>query len=324
MASPPDPSASATPTPPSSAVDGTPSPGEASDEARSEAVTGLLYTTGAFLLWGVSPLFWKLLKEVSAQELLAHRIVWSGAMMLVLLLATRQLGSLVPLLRSPRTVLQLVVATLLIAVNWFLYIWAVNNDRILEVSLGYYINPLLNVVLGMAFLGERLRRVQWISVSLALLGVLVMTLDHGGLPWISLVLAASFGFYGLARKTFRAGPAQGLALETWFLAPWMLLYLSRLEGQAFGSLGWTTDLLLVATGLMTALPLLWFNHGAKRLPLSTVGLLQYLAPTGQFLIAVLVFHEPFPASRAAAFGLIWLALAIFTWDTRRQWRQRTA
>ena len=294
------------------------SPG-ASPEARSEATVGLLYTTAAFVSWGLAPLFWRLLYHVPAFELLAHRVIWSGVLMFVILAVQGRLGSLVPLLRKPRTALLMLASTALITINWYFFIWSINNDRILDASLGYYINPLISVVLGMLFLGERLRRAQWISVSLAAVGVLVLTLGHGHLPWISLALAGSFGLYGLVRKVVAAGPEQGLALETWLLSPVLIFYLLRLDQGALGRLGLGTDLLLLATGLMTAIPLLWFTHGAKRLPLSTVGLLQYLAPTGQFLLAVFVYGEPFPALRFTAFLFIWTALAIFTWDTRRSW-----
>ena len=286
---------------------------------RSESTVGLFYTTGAFVIWGLAPLFWKLLAHVPSTQLVAYRILCSGGFAFLLLAWRRELGTLRELLDSRRTVTMMLLSTALIGANWFLFIWAVNSGQILAASLGYYINPLINVVLGMAFLGERLRRLQAISVGLAVMGVTILTVGYGELPWLSLVLAGTFGLYGLVRKTVAASPEQGLAIETWLLSPLMLAYILQLDDPAFRQISLSTDVLLVLTGAITAVPLLFFVHGARRLPLATVGILQYLAPTGQFLLAVFVFKEPFALPQVLAFALIWTALAVFTYDARRHW-----
>lgn len=302
-----------------------PSSGVGADETggMSQTTVGLLYTTAAFTVWGVSPLFWKQITDIPARELIAHRIVWCFVMIAVLLTARRGWGSLGRVLRRPRTVLVLVATTTLIAVNWFLYIHAVASGNILQASLGYFINPLVNVLLGLSFLGERLRTWQWFSVALAAVGVSILTWRVGEMPWLSLALAFTFGFYGLLRKRVAASPEEGLAVETGLLTPFMLVLLLRLgaDDGAFGR-DTSTNLFLIGTGLITLLPLLWFTHGARRLPLATVGILQYLAPTMQFLLAVGVYGETFTTSHLIAFVCIWIALAVFTVDTERARRGR--
>lgn len=293
----------------------------------SEARVGFAYAVAAFLLWGLSPAFWKLLGSVPADQLLAHRILWCGILILPILAWGRQLGALKGLLTRPKTFATLLLTTVLIGANWFVYIWAVATDRILHASLGYFINPLVNVVLGMVFLGETLRPSQKKSVVIAAIGVAILTWKLGHLPWISLVLASTFGFYGLLRKTVDATPEQGLALETWLLGPLALFYLTTLHSDpqaaaAWGQQGRLIDLLLVLTGVITATPLLWFTHGARRLTLSSVGILQYIAPTCQFLLAVIVYGEPFDSIQLFAFLFIWTALALFTIDTLRSNRNR--
>lgn len=286
--------------------------------------SGVLYATGAYLVWGLSPLYWKLLKTVPALQLLAHRILWCAAMLAVYLLLRRRLGELRAVLRSRRALVSLLASTAAIAVNWFIYIWAVNHDHVLDTSFGYYINPLVSVFLGVLFLGERLSRLRVLSVALAALGVGILATGYGHLPWISLVLAGSFGLYGLLRKTVPAGPEAGLLVETVLLSPIMLAVLWRAGAAgdaAFGQVDLATDLLLVAAGAITAVPLLWFTHGARRLPLFAVGLLQYLAPSLQLLLAVAVFREPFAGRQLAAFTCIWAALALFTADLRRRARR---
>ena len=292
------------------------------DGALSEIAVGYLYTTGCFLVWGLSPLFWKLLSNVPAQELLAHRILWCSVLMLPLMAWRRSWSKFRQLFKSGRTMGLLVLSTVLIGINWFLYISAVNSGHIVDASLGYFINPLFNVLLGILFLGERLRRWQGVSVALATLGVVLLTLSLGSLPWIALALPASFGFYGLVRKSVAASPEEGLTLEVWLLLPFVLAYLISREGPFFGAaVGPGQQVLLVATGLITALPLIWFTHGARRLPLSTVGVLQYLAPTGQFLLGVFVFGEEFSPPHLVAFSCIWLGLIVFTVDARKATRQ---
>lgn len=283
--------------------------------------TGILATLGAYIFWGLSPIYWKVVEVVPASQLLAHRIVWSALMLAVLVAVQRRGRDLLRVVRSGRVLLTLVATTALIAVNWLTFIWAITTDRILEASLGYYINPLVTVLLALIFLGERLTRARWISMSLAGLGVVLLAVRVGTLPWMALVLAFTFGFYGLLRKTVRADPEIGLLVETLLLSPWMLLLLARAEAAgtgAFGHEGVAGDLLLVASGAVTSIPLLLFTHGARRLPLSTVGFFQYLAPSIQFLLAVWVYGETFTLDHLAAFLLIWSALALFTWDTRRR------
>lgn len=289
----------------------------------SRTRTGLAYAIAAFLWWGLSPIYWKLLDHVSASELLAHRVVWLCALLAVLLAARGRLAELVAAVRSRRVMLTLLVTTGLIAVNWFTFIWAVNSERTLEASLGYFINPLVSVLLGLVVLRERLSRAQGLALGLAAAGVALLTARVGQVPWAALTLAFSFGFYGLLRKTVDAGPTVGLLVETLLLSPLALVYLIRLQasgGGAFGTISPATDGLIAVSGVVTALPLLWFTHGARRLPLSTIGFLQYLAPTVQFLLAVFAFREPFTPAHLAAFGLIWAALAVFSVDARERYR----
>lgn len=289
------------------------------DRTRS----GFLFTVGAYAIWGLGPIYWKLVEEVPAVQLLAHRILWSLLILGVLVAVQRRWRELFRVFRSARVSLTLVGSTAMIAVNWLVFIWAMTTERILEASLGYFINPLVTVLLALVFLGERLSRGRWVAVALAAVGVGILALRVGTLPWISLALAFSFGLYGLLRKTVRAEPEVGLLVESCLLAPWMLLLLVRAEAAgvgAFGHRGPGFDLLLAVSGLVTALPLLLFTHGVRRLPLSTVGFLQYLAPSLQFLLAVGVYGESFTLDHFAAFALIWTALAIFVWDTRRRRR----
>jgi len=293
----------------------------------SQPAVGVIYTAAAFLLWGLLPIFWKALDHVPAPEVLAHRIFWSAVIMALLLLRQRRWGSLRGLLHRRRAVLTLVATTTLIGGNWFLYIWAIQSEQLLEASLGYFINPLVSVLLGLVFLGERLRPWQIVSVGLATVGVVILTMHVGALPWLALALALSFGLYGLLRKTIAASPEEGLAVETWLLSPLVLVYLLHLAagGQgAFARIGLGTTVLLILSGVITATPLIWFTHGARRLPLSTVGILQYLTPTGQFLLAVGVYHEPFEPLHLLAFSFIWTALVIFSVDLRVHWRRARA
>ena len=293
----------------------------------TEPTRGFLYTVTAFLIWGLSPIFWKAIVGVPSEELVEHRILWCGVMLAVVLTWRRGWGSFGAVLAHRRSVLALVLTTALIASNWFLYIWAVHHEHILETSLGYFINPLISVVLGLVFLGERLRRWQWASVAIAALGVLFLALRVGKVPWIALTLALTFGFYALLRRQMQASPEEGLFFECALLAPFMLLDLGRREMAgtgAFGHVDATTHLLILGTGVITFVPLVLFHHGARRLPLSTVGLLQYMAPTGQFLLAIAVYGEPFETTHLIAFALIWTALAIFTVDARAAWGRARA
>lgn len=269
----------------------------------------------AYLMWGLFPLYWKLLQHVSALEILAHRMIWSLVFLLLLLSARQQWRWLGPAWRDRRTLARFAGAGLLLSCNWGLYIWGVNAGYTVETSLGYFINPLVSVALGTLILKERLRPTQWAALSLALLGVIYLTLSYGRLPWIALALACSFAVYGLLKKQARLGALEGLTLETGAMLAPALIYLTALEltgRAAFGTTGWPTALLLAGGGVVTAVPLLLFAYGAQRVRLTTLGLLQYAAPTLQFLIAVFVFREPFPPDRWIGFGLIWLALVFYT------------
>ena len=289
-----------------------------------ETRLGLLYATCAFLLWGVVPVYWKMLRHVPALEILAHRVVWGLAFVAVWMTVRGRWQELRAVFRRPRTVAALLASTVFIAINWGLFIYAVNTNRVLATSLGYYINPLVNVLLGLIVLHERLNRNQWIAVGLAALAVLLLTFQAGELPWISLVLPVSFGLYSLLRKTVHADAVVGLTFETAALFPLAAALLLRQEIRgvgAFGNQGLRIDLLLVAAGAVTAVPLILFTLGLRRIPLSTAGLLQYIAPTCTFLLAVLLYDEPFSTAQAFSFGLIWTALVIYSVDLRSKLRR---
>lgn len=279
--------------------------------------TGVLYALGCFSFWGAFPVYFKLLYDVTALEVLAHRILWSVVVLLALMLWQGQGAALVAALRDRRRLRFYLGTSLLISVNWLLYIWAVQNNRIVEASLGYYINPLVNVVLGVLFLRERLNGRQWSAIAIAAAGVLVLVVGHGAFPWVSLALAFSFGSYGLLRKKDGQSATLGLCVETVLLAPFALLLLVGLTANgvgAFGQRGRVTDLLLLAAGPITVIPLVLFLEAGRRLRLSTLGLIQYLTPTLQFLLGVIVYREAFTAIHWAAFGCIWLALALYSAD----------
>jgi chloramphenicol-sensitive protein RarD len=281
--------------------------------APDERARGVAYAVCTYLAWGLLPLYFKALKAVPAVEVLAHRVVWS----LLLLAALLALRSGVRAFAAPfRRLPVLSVTTCLIATNWLIYIWAVQSGRVLEASLGYFVNPLVNVVLGVAFLGETLSGRQRAAVALAAAGVAVLVARAGTVPWVALVLAASFGLYGLLRKRAAIDPIGGLLAETALLAPPAAAFLAWRAFTGAGAFGAApgTSLLLAAAGPITALPLVAFGLAVHRLRLSTMGLIQYLAPTGQFLLAVLVYREPFGPAHAAAFALIWTSLALYSWD----------
>jgi chloramphenicol-sensitive protein RarD len=292
--------------------------------ARQESLAGVLYAGAAFLIWGMSPLYWKAMQRVPALEIATHRVVWSFAFLMGLMLIQRRSGEFKAVLKTPRTLLILTLTTILVTSNWFLYIWAVNAGYILQASLGYYINPLVNVLLGMVFLKERLRRPQALAVLMATAAVILRTFSFGQFPWIALTLGFSFGFYGLIRKVAPVTPLVGLTVETLLLTGPGIAYLVFLESQGAGALfhgGLGLDILLLGTGVFTAVPLLCFNLGARRINLSTVGLMQYIAPSGMFLLAVLVYGEPFTAVQGWTFALIWTALAIVSVDSLRMYRR---
>ena len=274
---------------------------------------GVLYGIGAYTLWGFFPLYWKLLQKVTALELIGHRIAWSFLMLLAVILIARQWGEFRAALNR-RTIRLYSMASVLIGVNWLMYVWAVNAGHIVETSLGYFINPLLSVLLGLIILREKLRPVQWIPVGLAFAGVTYLTVTYGRPPWIALLLAFTFGFYGLVKKLAPLSSLHGLTLETGILFIPALVYVLYLEvsgSAAFLHTGLGPDLLMIGAGAVTTIPLLMFASAAKRIPLTTVGVLQYLAPTIQFLIGVFIYKEPFDRTRLVGFSLVWLALIIF-------------
>jgi len=289
------------------------SPSPSHPALDSQAI-GLLNALGCFTLWGSFPLYFKLLQHVPALEVLAHRVLGSAVLLLALILTWGQWPALLAEFRNRRRLGFYLLTALLISGNWLLYIWAVQMGRILEASLGYYINPLVNVLLGMLFLGERLNSRQLLAVLIAAMGVLVLVIGHGVFPWISLTLAFSFGSYGLLRKKAGHAPTLGLCVETVLIAPIALLFLVAQGGGALGRVDGHTDMLLLGAGLVTVIPLLMFLQATQRLRLSTVGLIQYLTPTLQFLLAVAVYREPFTGIDQTAFGCIWLALALYSVD----------
>ncbi|MCU0265800.1 MAG: EamA family transporter RarD [Actinomycetia bacterium] len=282
---------------------------------------GVALGLGAYLLWGLFPLYFRAVEDASPTEILAHRIVWSLVFLAGLVSLGRRWGWLPTLLRDRRRMAMLTVAAAVIALNWGVYIWAVNSDQVVEAALGYFVNPLVTVLLGVVLLGERLRPLQWTAVGLGTGAVLVLTAGYGRLPWIALVLAGSFATYGLVKKTIATPAVESLTVETAILFLPALGYLALLQTRgdlalASGDAGLT--LLLLAAGPITAVPLLLFGASALRIPLSTIGLLQYVTPVMQFLIGVAVFGEPMPAARWAGFALVWTALALLTADGLRQ------
>ncbi|POX39196.1 EamA family transporter RarD [Streptomyces sp. Ru72] len=293
-------------------------------EPKGERRTGLLNGFAAYGMWGLVPLFWPLLKPAGAMEILAHRMVWSLVLVALALLVIRRWAWAGELLRQPRRLALVTVAAAVITVNWGVYIWAVNSGHVVEASLGYFINPLVTIAMGVLLLKERLRPVQWAAVGVGFAAVLVLTIGYGRPPWISLCLAFSFATYGLVKKKVSLGGIESLAAETavqFVPALAYLLWLSAHGGSTFTSHGAGHAALLAVTGVVTALPLVCFGAAAIRVPLSTLGLLQYLAPVFQFLLGILYFHEAMPPERWAGFALVWLALSLLTADALRTARQ---
>ncbi len=284
----------------------------------STPIAGLAIGLTAFLIWGLSPIYWKELKNVQALEVILHRIVWSFFFLIPIIIFRGRWQEFVSTLRNPRAMAILSATALFISTNWFIYIWAVTNDHLLQASLGYYINPLVNVLLGTLFLGERLRRLQTLSVVIAAAGVLYLTFYFGQFPWISLVLGFSFGFYGLIRKTVAVASLVGLAVETMLLtipAGIYLIILFSSNTGAFLQIDHRTDMFLVGASVVTAVPLLLFTISARRLKLTTVGFIQYIAPTCMFILGVFLYQEPFAVAQIVAFVLIWFALALYSLDS---------
>ena len=275
---------------------------------------GILNGIGAYALWGFFPIYWKLLHRVPALQVIGHRISWSFVLLIVFILLTRQWKDFQYTALTSKTLGIYFIASVLLTVNWLVYVWGVNAGFIVETSLGYFINPLLSVLLGVIFLREHLRPVQWIPVALASTGVIYLTVAYGRLPWIALTLAFTFGFYGFVKKLAPLGSLYGLTLETGIVFPFALIYLAVVQFTNRGAFlhdGALIDALLIGAGLVTTIPLLMFASAAQQIPLTVVGILQYIAPTLQFLIGVFIYHETFDQSRLVGFGLVWLALIIF-------------
>jgi chloramphenicol-sensitive protein RarD len=298
-------------------------PAEKNTSVAREDRSGLIAGIAAFATWGLIPVYWKLLSNIPASEILAHRFVWTTAFLGALLSWQQRWPEVREATRSRRALRYCFASGLAISVNWLFFIWAVNVGRVIETSLGYFMTPLVNVLFGAIFLRERLTRWQFASVLLALIGVLNLTLGYGKFPWLALTLCASFGLYGLLRKKSGVRPIPGLFLETTLLTPiavGYLIYLQRGGTSAFGSASWSFVLLLISTGIVTGLPLVWFGHAARHLRLTTLGFLQYLSPSCSFFLGVFLYHEPFTRAHLITFTFIWVALVIFTVEAIWRWR----
>ncbi len=290
-------------------------------------LAGVLSAGCAFLLWGIFPLYLKSLKAIPPLEILSHRVFWSLMMLALVLTIRHQWGWINAIKKNPRITAAFVASASMLAINWVVYIWAINHDRIVDASLGYFIAPLFNVLFGV-MLGERLRLWQWISVTIATTGVAWLTISAGQLPWIGLTLAFTFGLYGLLRKTASLGALEGLTLETLVMLPLSALFLLLPESgssHAFVNAGINTSLLLIAAGPVTAIPLLLFAYGARRIPLSLVGILQYIGPTIQLLLGIYLYNEAFSSTKLIGYGLIWCALGLYSIESLWQaWRNNTS
>ncbi|HDR4572973.1 MULTISPECIES: EamA family transporter RarD [Bacillus cereus group] len=280
---------------------------------------GIIYAAGAYTMWGILPVYWKWVEEVPAEEILAHRIVWAFVFMLIVLGVSKRFGQfmseLMKLFTQPKLFISLTIASILITGNWFVYIWAVNHGHIIEASLGYYINPLVSIVLGTVVLKEKLNFWQYVAVGLAGVGVVILTVRYGEIPWIALSLACTFGLYGLTKKLLNYDAMNGLTLETMIVTPVAAIYLFMVGAHGFGSFGSISiaeTLLLMGAGAVTALPLFYFAKGAQRIPLYMIGFLQYIAPTINLILGIFIFHEHFTSAHSMAFLFIWIALFIFS------------
>ncbi|MGY1751921.1 EamA family transporter RarD [Blastococcus sp. SYSU D01042] len=292
------------------------------DERRLGVASGL----AAYSMWGLFPLYFPLLEPAGGLEIVAHRVVWSVVFVALLLTVVRRWGHVRAALTDRRTLLVLTGAALLIAANWLIFVYGVNSGHVVETSLGYFVNPLVSVLLGVVVFGERLRRLQWVAVGIAAVAVAVLTVDYGRPPWIALSLAVSFGLYGLMKKLVRVEAAPGLFVETLLVTVPAIAVLAVLHADGsgtFGNAGAGHAVLLAVSGVATAVPLLLFAAAARRIPLSTIGLLQYVTPLMQLSVGVFVYDEPMPPARLAGFAIVWLALAVFTADTLRHARAGT-
>ncbi|RLV58965.1 EamA family transporter RarD [Parashewanella curva] len=284
---------------------------------HNEHQKGIALAICAYVLWGIAPMYFKLIETVPATEILLHRVLWSFVFMVLLMSFMGGFNHFRQLFRTPKKLLVLSCTSVLIAFNWLLFIWAVNNEHMLDASLGYFINPLFNVVLGMMFLGERLRKLQWLAVALAVIGVVIQLISFGSIPIVSIALASSFAIYGLVRKKTNVDAKTGLLVETALLLPIVLLYISYqfiVEGVVFMDHPLQTNIILLMAGIVTSIPLLCFAGAAIRIPLSMLGFFQYIGPSLMFILATFLYHEPFTPEKATTFGFIWLALIIFVSD----------
>ncbi|MCA0173591.1 EamA family transporter RarD [Bacillus sp. RAR_GA_16] len=294
----------------------------------SEQTIGILSGAGAYFLWGILPLYWKLVGNVPSEEVLAHRIIWSFVFMMIILAVMRKMSSfkdeLYTIVRQPKKLAAIAFASLFITINWYAFIWAVNHDHVIQTSLGYYINPLISVLLGILFLKERLSFWQLISFLLATIGVLNLVFRFGEIPWVSLVLAMSFGLYGLLKKKARLGALTGLTIETLLITPFALIYLITVRSSVADALyiqNSVTFSLLLGAGVVTAVPLLLFASGANRISLSMIGFLQYIAPTLMLIQGVFLYGESFTSVHVVSFTLIWAALVLFTFARTKLFRR---
>lgn len=282
---------------------------------------GIVYAVLAYLVWGMLPLYWNVFHTVGAFEILAHRIVWSFVFVGIILVIMKRWQSIRNALSGSKARVALILSSILISANWLIYIWAVNNGKVLETSLGYYMNPLLSVFFGVLFLRERLQLGQWIALALAAIGVLYNTFQYGEVPWVAIALALSFALYGLVKKKLQVDSLTGVACETLLIVPIALLYLSVLQvngtALAWDMKGWQI-VLLTGTGIATVLPLFWFAQATRSLPLSTIGFIQYLSPTISMVSAIFIFGEPFTITHIISFSFIWAALVIFTISSMRK------
>ncbi|MCD5323253.1 MULTISPECIES: EamA family transporter RarD [Pontibacillus] len=285
---------------------------------HNEKKIGILYTASAYILWGILPIYWKLIQEIPAFEILAHRIIWSCLFMFGIIITLRKADQFkeefVRILANKKQMIGISLAAVTISINWVTYIWAVNSNHVVEASLGYYINPLVSIFLGFIVLKETFNKAQWVAIFLAAAGVTYMTWNFGSFPWVAILLAFSFGSYGLLKKMVNVGAMFGLTIETLVVTPIALLYLGIQQSGNLGEIEWIsmTSLYVFGAGIVTAIPLLLFSSGAKRIPLSMVGFLQYFAPTIMLIIGVFVYNEPFTHVHLIAFTLIWSGLAIYT------------
>lgn len=319
---------------PSPSGESSPVPGDSPDSAlapsadrtipdRQRAALGVIYGIAAFGAWGLFPIYFKAVSRVAPLEVMAHRAIWSAVFLLLVMGARSELAQVVAILREPRRAVVLLASTMLLAANWLLFIWAVAHKLVLQASLGYFINPLVNVLLAMLFLRERLRLWQWVGIAITTAGVTFQSLRCGGLPWIALLLAITFSSYGLIRKVVKADAMAGLTVETLLMAPFAIAYVvwSGMAGHAAFAAGDTRiNLLLLSAGVLTSVPLIWFVNATRRLRYTTVGVLQYLAPTGQFLLAVLAYDEPFTRQHLLSFTLVWTGIAVYLAETNRRVR----